>query len=188
MTRHDEELIIKPIPAPQKGEAATGAKAYSEVLSVCTENVQANMAGPHRSQRITGALSKPTPAIMTGMLPLERKGVKPQSIVKKGKAAYTQRVQENGGNKSEASLAPQAGHIRVHAPETTVERADGPDEPSKRGRGRPRKLVEAKVVEPPTVPESDRQGRSANGNIGGARDIGRSAHDAVPRLGMRARH
>ena len=52
-----------------------------------TENAQANMAGPRRSQRIAGGLSKPAPAIMTGMLPQDETGVKPPSIVKKGKAA-----------------------------------------------------------------------------------------------------
>ena len=66
------------------------------------------MAGPRQSQCIAGALSKPAPGIMTGMLPLDKTGVKLQSIVKKGKAAYMQRVQENGGDKSEAGLAPQA--------------------------------------------------------------------------------
>ena len=104
-----------------------------------------------RNQRIAGALSKPAPAIMLGMVLLNKAWVRPQSRVRKGKAAYMQRVQENGCNKSEACLAPQAGHIRVHAPEITVERADVPDEPSKKGRGRPKKLAEAKIVEPPTV-------------------------------------
>ena len=42
-------------------------------------------------------------------------------------------------------------------PETTVERADTPDELNKRGRGRPRKLIKTRVVEPPTVLESERR-------------------------------
>ena len=92
---------------------------------------------------------------MPSLPPRDETGVKPQSIVRKGKDAYRQQVQENGGNKSAASLAPLAGCIRVRAPEITVERADASVEPSKRGR--PKKLVEAKIVKPSTVLENERQ-------------------------------
>ena len=51
---------------------------------------------------------------------------------------------------------PQAGHIRVRAPEITVERADLSDELSKRGRGRPKKIINTRVAEPPAALESER--------------------------------
>ena len=41
--------------------------------------------------------------------------------------------------------------------EITVERADASVEPSKRGRGRPKKLAEAKIVVPPTVLEKEQR-------------------------------
>jgi len=68
LTKHDEELIIKPIPAPQKGDAVKGQKAISKVMSLRTEKAQASVAGEThqsaciRQKRIDAVLLQPAPA------------------------------------------------------------------------------------------------------------------------------
>jgi len=55
------------------------------------------------------------------------------------------------------NLAPPAGCFCMCPPEISVELADASVEPSKRGRGRPKKLAEAKIVVPPTVLENEKR-------------------------------
>ena len=115
-------------------------------------------------------------------------GDKPQPIVRKGKAAYTQRAQEIGGNESEVNLAPPAGCFCMCPPEISVELADASVEPSKRGRGRPKKLAEAKIFVPPTVLKNEKQviiGEEAQMEVMEEPDILADQH-AMPRLGKRA--
>ena len=46
LTRHDEELIIKPTPAPMKVVVEAGAKAHSKILSLRTENGEYARSSP----------------------------------------------------------------------------------------------------------------------------------------------
>ena len=71
LTTHDEELIIEAGPAPKEVVAEAATKAHPKVLSLRTENVQANMVGPLRSQRLARALSTPPLVQMQRMPPLQ---------------------------------------------------------------------------------------------------------------------
>ena len=115
------------------------------------------MAGEiHQSARILqkhidAALSKPAPAQTPSLPLLNDSGDKPQSEVRKGKAAYAQRAQKMVRQKLGASLAPPAGDIWVRAPEITVEQANASVAQSKRRRGRPRKVTKVAKAVTPTV-------------------------------------
>ena len=152
LTRHDEELIIKPISAPRRVLAEVGVKAHSELLSLRTENVQANVPGPHRSNRIAGKLSTHAPAAIMSK-GLGSKDEIPQPIVQRGKATYAQRAQKSGNSMPSTQKEPQGGNSCVRAPAVAVERADAVLPPCKRGRGRPKKILEPTAAKAPNALE-----------------------------------
>ena len=118
LTKHDEELIINPSPAPQEGGVVTGQQAFSKVMVMRTGKTQACAAGCTRQserirKRINAALSQSTPAQTQSFPQLPDDGVKPPKEIERGKAAYAQRAREKVKKQIEASLAPLAGNIRV---------------------------------------------------------------------------
>ena len=196
MTRHDEELVINPSPAPQAGGVATGQQAFSNVMVMRTRNAQAYAPGGTRKseriqKRIDAALKQPIPVHTQSLPQLPDEGVKLSKEREKGKAAYAQRALEKVKKQVETSLAPLANEIPVRTPEITVERADASVEPSNRDRGRPRKIIEKETTASPIVLETkrwDNRGQREGGGQGDARHISISACDAVLRLGRHPKH
>ena len=152
LTRHNEELIIGPLPG------AASQKGHSGALLTRTEVVQADTAPPRCSTRLTVA-TKPAAIAPKLDIPVPApRTTSSQSVVTRGKAAFTQKQlveKEAAGSSRVTRGQAKIGAQRLRTAESTVESREPnsslADADARRVRA-PEKSVEQCAPVPPSVP------------------------------------